>query len=134
MASAPARSPPGPPRARPLGGGSPAPPIRAVRPRTPAEIAFLGLGPVAVAFLRAAAAGGTARLATEIAEIIDLERAHGRAVLVAALERALAFRRFRAADVRAILVAGLGTPRVREPGPRLAIELPAVPVRSLAAY
>ena len=110
------------------------PPIRAVRPRTPAEIAFLGLGPVAVAFLRAAAAGGTARLATEIAEIVDLERAHGRAVLVAALERALAFRRFRAADVRAILVAGLGTPRVREPGRRLAIELPAVPVRSLAAY
>ncbi len=110
------------------------PPVRAVRPRTPAEIAFLGLGPVAVAFLRGAAAGGTARLATEIAEIVDLERAHGREVLLAALERALAFRRFRAADVRAILAAGAGTPQLRPPGEHLAIELPAVPVRSLAAY
>ena len=37
-------------------------PVRAIRPRTPAEIAFLSLGPVASAFLRAAAAAGTARL------------------------------------------------------------------------
>lgn len=110
------------------------PPVRAVRPRTPAEIAFCGLGPVAVAFLRAAAAGGTARLATEIAEIVDLERAHGREALTAALERALAFRRLRAADVRSILAAGAGRPSIREAGEHLAIELPAVPVRPLAAY
>ena len=115
-------------------GRTPSAPVRAVRPRTPAEIAFLALGPVAEAFLRAAAAGGTARLATEIAEIADLERAHGREPLVAALERALAFRRFRAADVRSILAAGAGTQQVREPGEPLALELPAVPIRPLAAY
>ena len=97
------------------------PPIRAVRPRTAPEIAFLGLGPIAVAFLRAAAAGGTARLAGELAEIADLERA-------------LAFRRFRAADVRSILAAGAGAPRGQAPGERLTIDLPAVPVRPLAAY
>lgn len=53
---------------------------------------------------------------------------------MAALERALAFRRFRAADVRSILAAGAGVPRHREPGERLAIPLPLVPVRPLAAY
>ena len=105
-----------------------------MRPRTAPEIAFLGLGPIAVAFLRAAAAGGTARLAGELAEIADLERAHGRAALVAALERALAFRRFRAADVRSILAAGAGAPRLRPPGEPLTIDLPSVPVRPLAAY
>ena len=40
--------------------------------------------------------------------IVELERAHGREALVAALERALAHRRFRAADIRAILAAGAG--------------------------
>jgi hypothetical protein len=73
-------------------------------------------------------------LATEIAEIVDLERAHGRAALTVGLERALAFRRFRAADVRSILAAGAGTPRLRAPGEPLVIDLPAVPVRPLAAY
>jgi hypothetical protein len=53
---------------------------------------------------------------------------------LAALERALAFRCFRAADVRSILAAGAGTPQLRAPGEPLAIELPAVAVRSLAAY
>jgi len=109
-------------------------PVRAIRPRTPAEIAFIGLGPVAAAFLRAAAAGGTGRLAGELGQIADLERAHGRDALVAALERALAFGRFRAADVRSILAAGAGVPRHADPGERLAIALPAVPVRPLAAY
>ena len=109
-------------------------PVRAIRPRTPAEIAFIGLGPVAAAFLRAAAAGGTTRLAGELGQIADLERAHGRDALVAALERALAFGRFRAADVRSILAAGAGVPRHADPGERLAIALPAVPVRPLAAY
>jgi transposase len=109
-------------------------PVRAIRPRTPAEIAFLGLGPVAAAFLRAAAAAGTARLAGELGQIADLEAAHGREPLVAALERALAYRRFRAADVRSILAAGAGVPGHREPGEDLVIALPAAPVRSLAAY
>ena len=115
-------------------GGPAKAPVRAIRPRTLAEIAFIGLGPVACTFLRAAAAGGTSRLGHELAGIADLERAHGRDALVAALERALAFRRFRAADVRSILAAGAGVPRHREPGERLAISLPLVPVRPLAAY
>jgi transposase len=115
-------------------GGPAKAPVRAIRPRTPAEIAFLSLGPVAGAFLRAAAAAGTARLGGELGQIGDLERAHGREPLIAALERAHAFGRFRAADVRSILAAGAGVPRHREPGERLAISLPAVPVRPLAAY
>lgn len=109
-------------------------PVRAIRPRTPAEVAFLGLGPAAGPFLRAAAASGMARLAGEIADIVHLEAPYGRDALGAALERALAFRRFRATDVRSILAAGAGAARIREPGGPLAIELPAVPVRPLAAY
>jgi transposase len=108
-------------------------PIRAVRPRTAAESAFLDLGPVAEAFLRAAAAAGTTKLPTELAAIVELGRAHGRETLVAVLERALAFRRFRAADVRAILAAGPGVSRPRAAGAALQ-GLPAVPVRPLAAY
>jgi len=115
-------------------GGHARVPARAIRPRTPAEIAFLSLGPVASAFLRAAAASGTSRLGGELALIADLERSHGREPLLAALERALAHRRFRAADVRSILAAGAGVPRHREPGAHLVIPLPAVPVRPLAAY
>ena len=115
-------------------GGHARIPARAIRPRTPAEIAFLALGPVAATFLRAAAAAGTSRLGGELALIGDLERAHGRDALVAALERALVYRRFRAADVRSILAAGAGVPRHADPGERLEIALPAVPVRSLAAY
>jgi transposase len=115
-------------------GGPARKPSRAVRPRTPAELAFLSLGPVAEPFLRAAAAAGATRLPTELGLIADLERAHGRAALLAALERALAFRRFRAADVRAILAAGTGTLRPAAPGSVLTVSLPVVPVRPLAAY
>jgi hypothetical protein len=89
---------------------------------------------VAVVFLRQAAAAGTSRLPAQLALISDLERAHGRPALLAALERALAFRRFRAADVRAILAAGAGTQRTTAPGEALRAGLPAVPVRSLSAY
>lgn len=110
------------------------PPVRAVRPRTPAEIAFLALGPVAEAFLRAAAAAGATRLPAELGLITGLERAHGRTALVASLERALAFRRFRAADVRSILAAGAGVQVPTPVGGPLPVTLPAVPVRPLAAY
>ena len=109
-------------------------PTRAVRPRTAAELAFLDLGPVAEAFLRAAAAAGTTKLPSELAIIVELERAHGREALVSALERALAYRRFRAADVRSILAAGPGVTRPRSAGAELDTELPPVPVRSLDAY
>jgi transposase len=114
--------------------GRAATPVRAIRPRTEAETRFLALGAVAGPFLRAAAAAATPRLAAELAAIADLERSHDRAALVAALERALAYRRFRAADIRSILAAGPGVPRYREPGEPLPIEAPAVPVRPLAAY
>lgn len=109
-------------------------PVRAIRPRSSAEIEFCSLGPVAEAYLRAAAASGTPRLAHELAAIAELRRAYGQEALVTALERALAFRRFGAADVRSILVAGIGTPTVRRAGERLGLNLPAVPVRPLAAY
>ena len=109
-------------------------PVRAIRPRSDAEIAFCSLGPVAEAFLRAAAASGMPRLGQGLAAITDLGRAHGTEALVAALERALAFRRYGASDVRSILAAGTGTPVIRAAGERLAIELPVVPVRPLSAY
>jgi hypothetical protein len=115
-------------------GRPPRQPLRAIRPRSSAEIAFCALGSVAEAFLRAAAASGTPRLAQELAAIAELQRAHGSEALVAALERALTFRRYGAADVRSILHAGSGTPVVRSAGERLAMELPSVPVRPLAAY
>jgi len=114
-------------------GGPARRPARALRPRTAAELAFLSLGPVAEAFLRAAAAAGMTKLPGELATIADLERAHGREALIGALERALAFRRFRAADVSAILAAGAGVSRPRAAGAHLS-GLPAVPVRPLAAY
>jgi transposase len=115
-------------------GGSLARPSRALRPRTPAELAFLSLGGVADAFLRQAAAAGTPRFASELAAIVELECAHGRQALLTALERALVFHRYRASDVRAILAAGAGVPHTTVPGAALTVSLPAVPVRPLAAY
>jgi transposase len=109
-------------------------PTRGVRPRTATEVAFLGMGAVAEAFLRAAAAAGTARLASELAAILDLEAGWGRERLRAALERATRFRRFKASDVRAILMAGAGVPMPERAGAALTLTLPAVPVRPLSAY
>ena len=74
------------------------------------------------------------KLATELSLIVGLEAAWGRDALVAALERAVAFRRFKAADVRSILEAGDGVPTVVDEGSELSIDLPQVPVRSLDAY
>jgi hypothetical protein len=115
-------------------GGPATPPRRAVRARTASEKAFLALGPVAEAFLRAAAAAGQSRLPAHLAEIAALEAAHGREALVAALERALTFRRFTAADVRSILAAGPDAPTTAAPGAPLTADLPAVTGRSLDAY
>ena len=106
--------------------------MRAIRPRSAAEIAFCGLGPVAESFLRAAAAAGTPVWPMSLPRSPSCAGIR-REALAAALERALAFRRFGAADVRSILAAGSGVPR-RSAGERLAMDLPAVPVRSLAAY
>jgi len=115
-------------------GGPARPPARAVRPRSGSERAFLALGPIAEQYLRAAAAAGTERLASELAAIVGLESAYGRERLLAALERALAFRRFKAADVRAILEAGPSLPRPRPAGPPLRLNLPQVERRPLSAY
>ena len=89
-------------------GGPRRGPARAVRARSGPERAFLALGPTAEAFLRDAAAAGTSKLGSELALIMGLEAAWGRPALLAALERAVAFRRFKAADVRSILEAGIG--------------------------
>jgi len=116
------------------GGARPDRPRRAVRPVTDAEKAFCALGPAAEAFLRGAAAAGVTRLGAELAELAGLEAAHGRPALIAALERAVAFGRWRAGDVRSILAAGTGTPRPTGPGEALLIPLPIVPTRPLADY
>jgi hypothetical protein len=115
-------------------GGPATPPRRAVRPRTASEKAFCALGPVAESFLRAAAAAGQSRLPAHLADIVALEPAHGRDALVAALERALTFRRFTADDVRSILAAGPDAPTVTVEGAALQADLPAVTGRSLDAY
>lgn len=109
-------------------------PVRALRPRSQAELAFLGFGVVAETFPRSAAAAGTLRLETELAAIVALEAVWGRDALLAAVERATRFRRFKASDVRAILEAGPGVPTPTEPGAHLAVATPAVPVRPLSDY
>lgn len=109
-------------------------PARAVRVRTGSERAFMALGPVAEAFLRSAAAAGTSRLATELADIVTLEMSWGREQLLAALERATKFRRFKAQDIRSILEAGPQAPNPAPSGKTLSLVLPEVPVRPLSAY
>ena len=116
------------------GGPRPERPRRAARPRTQAEKAFLGLGPVAEAFLTGAAAAGVTKLTSEIGEILTLQAAHGGEPLLAALERAVAFSRWRAADVRSILAAAGAAPTPRPAGHALVLTLPTVPTRSLEAY
>ncbi len=92
------------------GGPRPASPRRAVRPRTAAEKEFCALGPTAEAFITGAAAAGHTRLGPELAELNTLRAAHGEQAFAAALDRAVAFSRWRAADVRSILGASAGVP------------------------
>ena len=109
-------------------------PRRGARPRTPAEREFLALGSVAEQFLTGAAAAGVTKLGTEIAEILTMGAAHGSDPLLAALERAVAFGRWRAADVRSILATNGHAPRPTPAGEALVMTLPSVPTRSLDAY
>jgi transposase len=109
-------------------------PNRGPRPRTTVEKQFCDLGADAQAFLVGAAAIGNTRLASELEILLALGAAHGTDVLIAALRRAVAFRRFRAADVRSILAAGAGTPHPRPAGDALILDLPIAPTRSLEAY
>ncbi len=115
--------------------GGPRPrPARAVRAKTDAEKAFVALGPMAEEFIKGAAARGVTTLAADLAELCAMEAAHGREALVAAIERAVEFGRFRAHDVRSILIAGTGVPRPRGPGDALIVDLPVVETRSLGDY
>jgi transposase len=109
-------------------------PSRGPRPKTTVEHQFCALGEDAQAFLVGAAAIGNTRLASELDILLALGAAHGEAALVAALRRAVAFKRFRAADVRSILAAGTGTPQPRPAGDALVLDLPTAPTRSLDAY
>ena len=68
--------------------------------------------------------------------IVIVTKANGgiSSALNAALERATAFGRWRAADVRSILAAGTGVPTPRPAGDALVIDLPTSTGRSLAEY
>jgi len=115
--------------------GGPRPiPTRAVRPKTASEKAFCALGPAAESFIKGAAARGITSLKGDLAELAQMEAAHGTDVLLAALERATSFGRFRARDVRSIIAAGTGVSRPVVPGEALIVELPLVPTRSLSDY
>lgn len=109
-------------------------PSRGPRPKTQAEKQFCALGEDAEQFLVGAAAIGNTRLKSELDVLLGLGAAHGEQALVEALRRAVAFRRFRAADVRSILAAGTGTPQPRPAGDALVLDLPTAPTRSLDAY
>jgi len=115
------------------GGPRPAP-RRAVRAKTLVEKEFCALGEVAEAFITGAAAAGVSKLPTELAAILTLRHSHGESALLTALERAVRFGRWRAADIRSILAAGAGTPQPRPPGEALVLQLPIVPTRSLSDY
>jgi hypothetical protein len=115
------------------GGARPAP-NRSVRPKSDAEKTFCALGPAADAFIKGAAAKGMTGLARDLEELSTLEAIHGREPVIAALERAVAFGRFRSADVVSILNSGVGVPRPTRPGEALIVELPTVPVRPLSEY
>jgi hypothetical protein len=109
------------------GGPRPATPVRAIRPRTAAEQQFCALGPAAEAFIAGAAAAGHTRLGPEPADLNALTAAHGEAAVTAALERAVAFGRWKASDVRSILQAGLGVASLALGRGRLVVDLRRAP-------
>lgn len=102
-------------------------PNRGPRPKSTVEQQFCALGEDAHAFLVGAAAIDNTRLGSELEVLLGLGAAHGTDTLIAALRRAVAFRRFRAADVRSILAAGAGTPQPRSAGDALILDLPGRP-------
>jgi hypothetical protein len=116
------------------GSSRPERPRGAPRPKTVAEKQFLALGPVAEEFLTGAAAAGVARLAAELPDITALADSHGRGALLGALEPAVAFGRWRAADVRSILAAGTGVQIPTAPGRPIVLTLPTFTARPLPDY
>jgi len=115
-------------------GGPRSKPKRAVRPRTPDEVVFCALGPVAEAFIKGAAASGSTSLKSDLGILLRLERSYGRDPLVRALERAVAFGRFHSSDVQSILIAGRGVAQLVRAGDALVTTLPVGPRRSLSDY
>lgn len=110
--------------------------VRALRPRTEPERAFLALGPEAEAYLRAGAAAGIARLHERIDEALQIAAIRGEAQARAALARAERFGRFERGDLEAICGALGATPPER-PGkaaPLGLVGLPEVPGRPISAY
>jgi len=110
--------------------------VRALRPRTPSEHAFLALGSEAEDYLRAAAAAGTARLHERLDEALSLARTRGEDQARAALARASEFSRFAHGDLGSI-ADGLrcAPPQVVAEAEPLTLEgLPQVAVRSLDDY
>ena len=81
-----------------------------------------------------AAAAGVTSLTRELGEILNLRAAHGEPALLAALARAVAFRRWRADDLRSILAAAGAAPDPRPAGQALVLTLPTVPTRPLSHY
>lgn len=90
--------------------------------------AFCALGPVAEAFIAGAPAAGHTGLGPELVELSALGAAHGNEVLLAALDRAIAFKCWRTSEVGSILAAGTGVAHPRGAGTALKVDLPAVPV------
>ena len=116
------------------GGPRPAP-SRGPRPKTTMEKQFCALGEPAAKFLVGAAAIGNTRLAGELETLLALAAAHGPQALVDALTRAVAFKRFRAEDVRSILATGTSAPTPVPAGGALVLDLPTPPApASLDAY
>jgi hypothetical protein len=116
------------------GTSRPDKPRRAPRAKTATEKQFLALGAEAEAFLTGAAGAGVSSLGRELADILGLVSAHGAQPVIAALARAVSFRRWRADDVRSILAAAGAAPTVRPVGQALVLTLPAVATRSLSDY
>ena len=78
------------------------------------------------------------KLSSEIVQVLDLGAAHGTDALIAALERAVEFSRWRAGDIRSILATHGQAPSPRPAGASfddaVVLTLPKVPTRSLDAY
>lgn len=108
-------------------GGARKPVIRAPLPKTAAEKQFCPIGEIAEQFLRGAAAIGNTSLASELDELIALHTAQGHDQFTAALTRAVAFRRFKAAGVRSILATGACALNPRTAVYALVTPLPTTP-------
>ena len=110
--------------------------VRALRPRTASEHAFLALGAEAEGYLRAAAAAGTARLHERLDEALGLARTRGTDQTLAALDRATVFGRFGHGDLHSIADGLRATPptAVADAEPLSLQGLPKVAVRSLDDY